>query len=297
MFVLSLGLSACFHSKVDACLSEPSYTCLIDQAVTAADEAENKNQRAWALAYAVRIMAAAGDREAANSHLAVLTELVDSIPVSDLNRRMLALVVRANAMLDELDRAKTYAAKINDPYGAGLAHAWLAENRFRLGDRTGGRRSVDRALSLASELDAGERSAVLSRIAVAEAAAGDRGRTLEMAEAAREIATSQGSLARRVAALATGAKALWDAGYRRESRDYLQAASQALEALEREPGDSRYLGSALSFLALAQAETGETATARLTLDRLIEWIPKDTHPVRTSMLLGAAALVLVHIGQ
>lgn len=297
VLALSLGLSSCFHSKLDACLSEPSYGCLIDQAVKAADGAANKDQRVWALAYAVRIMAAVGDREAADTHLAAVTELVDSIPASGLSLRTLALVVRANAMMDELDRAKTYAARIEDPYGAALAYAWLADNQSRLGDRAGARQSVDRALDLASELEAGVRSAVLSRIAVAEATAGDRPRALQMAEAAKEAAMSQGSLVRRVAALATGAGALSDAGYRRESLDYLQAASETLEALERESGESRNIGGALSFLAVAQAETGETEAARLTLGRLIEWIPKERHPVRRSMFLAAAALVQTHTAQ
>ncbi len=297
VFALSLGLSACFHSELDACLSEPTYDCLIDEAVKAANDAGSKDLRTGALAYAVRVMAATGDREAAGTQLAAITELVDSIPASDPSQRMLALVVRANAMMDELDRATTYAARIKDRYSAGLAHAWLADNQFRLGDQTGARQSVDRALLLASNMEAGTRSAVLSRIAVAEATAGDRRRALGTAAVAKEAAMSQGSLVRRVAALATGAEALAGAGYRRESLDYLQAASDTLEAMQREPGESRYIGNALSFIAVAQAETGETAAARLTLGELVEVIPEERSPLRRSMLLAAAALVQARTAQ
>ena len=102
---------------------------------------------------------------------------------------------------------------------------------------------------------------------------------------------SQGSLMARVAALSTAAGALGRAGYRRDSQDYLDAASDSLEALQRSSGESKYAGSALSFLAAGQAEAGETAAARLTLGELIEWIPRERRPMRRSVLLAAAALV------
>lgn len=290
-FVALFSLSACFHSELDACLAAPTYRCLMDQAEKTANGIDSELRRFNAFAYIVRVAAATGQQEEGRKYLAILEQSTTDNGRLDMTS---GYAVRAYAAMNQLDRATEYAARITVPYQAGLAYAWLAGNQARLGDYMGARQSIDRADSLTRKLDAGERSAVLSWIAVAEAATGERRRASEVAEAARDIALSQAVPYHQVRVLATGAVALSEAGYRNEALEYLLAASNVVQSV-KDASSVMQRGSSLAFLAWAQAVIGETQPARLTLAELLKLIPDMRHPFGRSILLAAAAMTLAYV--
>lgn len=290
-FVALFGLSACFHSDLEACLAAPTYGCLINQAEKTADGIDSEIRRSVAFAYIVRVVAAGGQQEKGRKYLAILERSSTDI---DRANRASAYIVRAYATMNQLDRAQEYAAKIVAPYRAGLAYAWLAGNQARLGDYKGARQSIERAQSLTGKLDAGESSVVLSWIAAAEAAMGEPRRTLQAAEAARDIALSEAVPYRQVGVLATGAVALFEAGYRNEALEYLSAASNVVQSV-KDFGSVSRRSSSLAFLAWAQAVIGEIQPARSTLAELLKLIPDVRRPFGRSVSLAAAAMTLAYI--
>ncbi len=287
----SSGLFACLHTELDSCLAAPTYGCLIDQAEKAANGLGPEFERINAFAYIVRVVAVTGRQEDARKYMAVLER---SATDGGGPRIVSASLVRAYASMNQLHRARNYAAQITKPNDAGLAYAWLADNEARLGDNAGARESIDRAHSLARGLDAGDSAAVLASIAVAEVSAAKPLRAVEAATTARALALSRAAPYRQVGVLATGAVALFEAGYRSEASQFLGDASNAAQTVEADGNVSQHAVS-LAYLAWAQAITGEAEPARRSLERLLKLVPDLRSPLGQSLSLAAAAMALAHI--
>lgn len=296
--VLLLGLAACFHSELDACLAEPTYGCLIEQAARTADGAGEKTddlvQRAFVLAYVVRVMAETGDQDAAKDHLATANGLQAGIRIAAKRDIVLPVLVRANALMGRLDIARKFIARIEDSYSLALAYAWLAYAQASRGDQTGAVETIEGISPLLDGIEPYKRSNVTGWVAVAEAAAGRRQPALELAEAVHEYAASQASPARRVSGFATAAIALAEAGFQDKARGYLGDAAAALRSLEDESPPAPQLGGATAFLVWAQAASGETEQARINADKLLKLVPGERQPARRTVLLGIAAFAFDH---
>lgn len=291
--VLLLGLAACFHSPLDACLAEPTYGCLIDEAAKIADGLEDAPaRRVYVLAYVVRVMAEAGDHAAAEDYLALANELQDRNRDTARRDWTLPMLVRANAAMGRLDIARGYLGQIGDPYYAALAHNWIAHGQALQGDRDGAMESVDKALSLTADMQSSKRVNIAGWSAIAAAAAGRRNRVLELAETAGKLADAQPRQSKRIPGYATAAVALYNTGYRDKALDHLSNATRALQSLEDQSPDMRERVSAVAFVVWAQTVLGEAEAARTTTEKLLKLISRERDPGRRTVILGIAAFAI-----
>lgn len=297
-FVLVLGLAACFHSALDSCLAEPTYDCLIDEAVKIAGGLEDDPaQRMYVLAYVVRVMAEAGDHASAEDHLAAANQLQDRIGDAARRESMLPMLVRANAVMGRLDIAREYLGQIKDPYYAALAHNWLARGQALQGDKDGAMESLGKALSLTVDMKSLKRANITGWSAIAAAAAGHRDRVLELAKTTDKLVAAQPRLSNRIPGYATTAVALHNIGYREQALDHLSDASRALLSLEDQSPNMTERVSAVAFVVWAQTVLGEAEAARTSTGKLLKLLSRERQPGRRAVILGIAALATDFAGR
>ncbi len=258
--------------SLDECLAETTAACAIDQAVLAARKISKQTLRATAYSYIARVQADAGRDSDARAHLAQVSLLKREIQEPGLRDGISANQVRVHAMLGEFGEALAFAESIGNPLAAVRAWSWVAESQARAGDNAGADQSIERALAAAAELPMEQMAYPMALMAIAKAHEGEREEALAAAGAALDLASRYNDelWQARVASLAAVARAA--AGERCQAAESLARAEAHLSRMVADGAPVEKHGSALAFIAWAEALSGDRERARTRLEPLKELI-------------------------
>ena len=254
--------------SMDECLAETTVGCAIDQAVLAARTIGDQSQRAAAYSYIARVNADTGHDADAREYLALAGVAKREVMAPNLRAGISASQARINAMLGEFGEALALAEAIDNPVAAVRAWSWIAESQARAGDNTGADRSIERALAVAAKLPVEQMAFPMAMMAVAKAHEGEHEEALAVADAALDLASRYDNdlWQARVASLVAVAQA--EAGEHIRAAKSLARATAHLSRLVADGAPVEQHGSALAFIAWAEALSGDSAGARTRLEAL-----------------------------
>jgi tetratricopeptide (TPR) repeat protein len=279
-------------ASLDRCLAETTIECALEEAIAAANAAENKHQRAMGLAYVARVQADIGRGTDAMKMLDEVLFLKRGIMDVAAQNALDSSVARVHALLGNPERAAEIAQGIGDPGRAALAYAWLAQAQAGAGDSVGARKAISLALVAAEDLPREQLAFPFSQLAVAQAYMGERDETLAIVDSALALSErfDRNLIQARIAAVAAVAESA--VGEQDRAADSLERVKDILSRMETGNAPAKELGSVLAYLAWAQILTGDSASAFASMDSLKPLIAAEPDGFVRSNQLAAIALVI-----
>lgn len=289
VFIVFWLASAPAHaaSHWDDCLSRATYECLVDLAAAEARQIPNRVPRAFATALVAGVQAVGGrvDDARGSAEEAVLLGSIVSDP--EAYGFLVAQIVWARAWAGDIDVAGDMVGWTSDPYAIALGYAALAEGQARHGYPEYAKRSLRWAMDEVKNVK-GDRSALLSYLAISHGYVGDDDGVRRLVAEARKAAESGGTAYGRTLAVAAGAVAEAMIGHVEESDALLAEAEARLADIE----DETDIGVLASHLAWALAEAGDADGAKAVIGQLGQLALAALTYQRRALIFSYAALAL-----
>jgi hypothetical protein len=272
------------------CLAQPTYHCLVDHAAAEAREVPGRVPRAFATALVAGTQAVGGRADEARGSAEEAILLGSIVPGGADYGFLVSQIVWARAWAGDLDTAGNMVGWTSDAYALVLGYAALAEGQAHHGYPEYARRSLRWAMEELENVK-GDRSALLSYLAISHGYVGDVDGVHGLIADARKTADSQGTAFGRTLAVAAGAVAEAMIGHIEESDALLAEAEPRLAEIE----DETDIGVLASHLAWALAEAGDVEGAKGVIAQLGQLDLASLTYQRRALIFSYAALALSRV--
>jgi len=269
------------------CLARPTHRCLSDLAAAEARQIPDRVPRAFATALVAGVEAVGGRADDARSSAEEAILLGSIVSEPEAYGFLVSQVVWARAWAGDIDVAGDMVGWTSDPYAIVLGYAALAEGQAHHGYPEYAKRSLRWAMEELKNVK-GDRTALLSYLAISHGYVGDADGVQSLIAEARKAAESAGLPYGRTLAVAAGAVAEAMLGHAQESDALLAEAEDLMSGIE----DETDTGVLASHLAWALAEAGDVKGARAVIGQLEKLNLTALTYQRRALIFSYAALAL-----